>query len=152
MSKRGAKSAPITKPTSIIPAKWLAIHPVENHAKLQADVNRLMVAECKLEKNRSWRRPKPGRSHCPRRDHLANARVLLILLSPTITFFRSSATSSREWWELLLCFTFLYANRSICLHLPKQSQEWRDAHPMLGCSRGRLQYGMFEWEQHMISH
>jgi len=60
MSKRGAKSAPITKPTSIIPAKWLAIHPVENHAKLQVDVNRLMVAECKLKKKSKLKKTRAG--------------------------------------------------------------------------------------------
>jgi hypothetical protein len=112
MSKRGAKSTPIAKPTWKIPVEWMAIHPVKNHAKLQVDVNRLMLAESKMKKKiRNEEDPsRAARIVC---DHLANARVLLILLSSTITFFRSSATSSREWLVLLLCFTFLYTNRSI---------------------------------------
>ena len=88
MSKRSGKSVPIPKPTWTIPADWLEIHPVENHVKLQADVNRLLVAESKLAKKINAEEDQNKAARIVR-DHLAKARVLLVLLSPTITIFEA---------------------------------------------------------------
>ena len=81
MSKRAAKSVPIPKPTWTIPAKWMAIHPAENHAKLKADV--------KASWTKNQTEEDPNKAARIVRDHLAKARVLLVLLSPTITIFEA---------------------------------------------------------------
>jgi hypothetical protein len=107
MSKRAAKSTPIAKPTWKIPVEWMTIHPVENHAKLQADVNRLLVAESKLRK-KIGDEEDPSRAARIVRDYLAKARVLLILLSPTITI--SEAHKHPLVNGELLCFILFFAS------------------------------------------
>jgi hypothetical protein len=141
MSKRGAaKSAP-AKPSWTIPPEWMTIHPVENHGKLQADVNRLMVTESKLKKKIAAEEDASKAARIVR-DYLAKARVLLISLKPTITI--SEAHHHPLVNSELPCFLsffdsrFSISNRTIRLHLPMQLQERRDALPVLGCSRGRL--------------
>ena len=131
----------------------MTIHPVENHGKLQADVNRLMVTESKLKKKIASEEDASKAARIVR-DYLAKARVLLISLKPTITI--SEAHHHPLVNSELPCFLsffdsrFSISNRTIRLHLPMQLQERRDALPCsaapvvvsMGCSVNSTRHPM----------
>ena len=150
MSKRGSKSTPIAKPTWPIPDKWLSIHPVENHAKLQADVNRLLVAESKLAKKIAAEDDQNKAARIVR-DHLAKARVLLALLSPNITISEAHQHPlvNRECSLFASRFSIsIITGRFACIF---QCNSKKGETPCLAAPVAGCQYGMF-CEDHKTSH
>ena len=150
MSKRSGKSVPIPKPTWTIPADWLEIHPVENHAKLQADVNRLLVAESKLAKKIKNEEDQNKAARIVR-DHLAKARVLLVLLSPNITISEAHQHPLVNGECSFFASRFsisIITGRFACIFQcnSKKGETPCSAAPVVGC-----QYGMF-CEDHKTSH